>query len=108
MINGKIIQALKPLNIPVNFMEYSGSSNAYLIFSTTGANDINYQDDKSTAELTRVGLTFWYKDISKVTLISEIKKLMKVNGFKKLTERDVRDNGYFGRAFTFSHLEELQ
>lgn len=108
MINGKIVQALKPLSIPVNFMEYSGSSNAYIIFSTTGANDTNYQDDESTAELTRVGLTFWYKDISKVTLINEIKGLMKSNGFKKLTERDVKDDGYFGRAFTFSYFEELQ
>lgn len=108
MINAKVIQALKPLNIPVNFMEYSGSCNAYLIFSTTGANYKNYQDDESTAELTRVSLTFWYKDISKVTLINEIKKLMKANGFRKLTEKDVRDDGYFGRAFTFSYFEELQ
>ena len=112
MINEKILSVLAPLNIPIYFMEAEENNDSiYIIFGTTGVNDTFYQDDDAAAEVTRVGLTLWYNAEGSLVAgnkIKELKKIMKSNEFIKLSEKDLKDDGYYGRSFYFSKLQYIE
>lgn len=107
MINSKIIQALEPLNIPVYWMNYDGNDSEYIIFQTNSNNDIRFTDDTANAEQSDVGLIYWFNKSTVVSKIDTIKELMKQNNFIKLSERDMYDDGYYGRSFSFRYVKDL-
>lgn len=107
-MNQLMIQSLKDINIPVSFMEYSGDESNYIIFSTIGSNEFQYEDDNPTAEEYRVALTLWYKDFEFINKIREIKKCMKDNGFSFLNGKDLKDDDYYGYAMVFYYCKNIE
>lgn len=109
MINEQILSALAPLNIPVYFMEVEeNNDNIYIIFGTTGVDDSFYEDDDATAEVTRVAITLWYNAEESIEIgekVRDLKKVMKINGFIRLSEKDLKDDNFYGRSFYFSKLQ---
>lgn len=107
MINSKILQALEPLNIPVYWMKYDGNDNEYIIFQTNSQSDIRFTDDTADAESSDIGVIFWFNKPSSSSKIQQIKDLMKQNKFIKISERDMYDDGYYGRTFSFRYVKDL-
>ena len=107
-MNELIMQALKGINIPVSFMEHIGNESSYIIFSTVGSNNANFEDDVATAEEYRVSLTLWYKDYKYINKIKEIKKAMQDNNFSFLNGKDLKDGDYYGYAMVFYFYKEIE
>lgn len=79
-MNKLIIETLKPLNIPVKFQIYSGSSTPYITFFTTNEVGELYADDKEIATSRYIQLDIFSKE-SYTELVNKTNKLMKKNGF---------------------------
>lgn len=107
MINSKVIQVLKSLNIPIHWIDYDGNESEYIIFQTNNQDDIRYYDDIANAEQIEIGLIYWFNSTVGVEKINSIKALMKENGFIKLSEKDMKDEDYYGRSFRFKYIENL-
>lgn len=107
MINSKIIEVLKSLNIPIYWMEYDGDEKEYIIFQTNNVDDIRYFDDNAHAEQIEIGLLYWFNSPTGAEKINEIKNLMKLNGFIKQNEKDMKNEDYYGRSFRFKYIENL-
>lgn len=108
MINSKIIQALVPLNMPIYWMNYDGGDDdEYIIFQTNSQNDIRFTDDTADAEQLDIGLIYWFNTPDGASKIDILKELMKQNNFMKISERDMYDDGYYGRTFNFRYVKNL-
>lgn len=107
MINSKVIQALKSLDIPIHWIDYDGNENEYIIFKTNNQDDIRYYDDIAHSKEIEIGLIYWFNSTAGTEKINSIKTLMKENGFIKLSERDMKDEDYYGRSFRFKYIESL-
>lgn len=107
MINSKVIQTLKSLNIPIYWIDYDGNESEYIIFKTNNQDDIKHHDDTADAEQIEIGLIYWFTGYEGVSKINEIKVLMNENGFIKLNEKDMKDEEYFGRSFRFKYIKSL-
>ena len=108
MINLKIIQALEPLNIPIYWMNYDGNDEEYIIFQTNSQNDIRFTDDTADAESSDIGLIFWFNTPAGASKIDTLKELMKQNNFIKISERDMYDDGYYGRTLNFRFVIDFE
>lgn len=104
-MNKKIIETLKPLKIDLEFLEYTGNKNEYIIFSIYGDKETLFSDDESEAFEGYISLNYWYKSSSGYTNINKITKLMKDAGFKMIDGTDLKENGFFGRNFIFKYTE---
>ena len=107
MINSKIIQALKSLNIPIHWIDYNDDESEYIIFQTNNQDDIRYYDDVASAEQIEIGLIYWFNSPAGAENINKIKLLMNENGFIKLNEKDIKDEDYYGRSFRFRYIKNL-
>ena len=107
MINSKIIQTLESLNLPVYWIDYDGEESEYIIFKTNNQDDVKHHDDIVSAEQIEIGLIYWFNSPASVDKISKIKNLMKENGFIKISEKDMKDDEYFGRSFSFKYIKNL-
>ena len=107
MINSKVIQALKLLDIPIHWIDYDGNESEYIIFQTNNQDNIRYYDDMANAEQIEIGLIYWFNSTTGIEKIDNIKALMKENGFIKLSEKDMKDEDYYGRSFRFKYIENL-
>lgn len=105
MINSKMIEILKSLNIPVYWMEYDGDEKEYIIFQTNNVDDIRYFDDNAHAEKIEIGLVYWFNSTAGTEKINIIKELMKENEFIRLSEKDIKNEDYYGRSFRFQYIE---
>ena len=101
IINKNIIQMFSVLKIPVTFMEYKGSEDKYIVFSTTGQIDSNFQDDNYNSETVNVGLNYFYKNPEDMAFIDSINTILRENDFKIISSRDVKVQGseFFNRAY---------
>ena len=104
-MNKKIIEALKPLKIDVEFLEYTGNKNEYIIFSIYGDKETFFSDDKNEAFGGFITLNYWYKNSSGYANINKIIKLMKDAGFAMDSSTDRKENGFYGRNFIFKYIE---
>lgn len=68
MINKLIIDALKPLNIPVAFQKYSGRAETYITFHEYLAAGEEYEDDDEALTAHYIQVDVWsksdYKDLA--------------------------------------------
>lgn len=109
IINPLIIKVFKPLNIPVVFCEYTGESDKYIVFSTTGQYNDEYSDDEANFERINIGLNYYYKNPEDIVLINDINRILKENKFKIISQKDVIKNGsdYFNRSYYLSYTSSL-
>lgn len=107
MINSKVIHALESLNIPVYWVNYDGEEMEYIIFQTNNQDDIKHHDDTASVEQIEIGLIYWFNSPAGASKINEIKVLMKENDFIKLSEKDMKDEDFYGRSFQFRYVKNL-
>lgn len=108
MINKKIIDSLKVLNIPVVYMEINKKKDKYVIFSIYNEKDSMFCNDTNLAEKYYITLNYWFNNPSDIGIYKEIKKLMKENGFIYDSGTDLRKDGdYFGKSMDFIYEELL-
>lgn len=81
MENSKIIQALKPLDIPVYYLKNTQSNDKYIIFSIYNNKDTDHAENTNLGERSYITLKYYYTNPSDLYLYKEIKKIMKNNGF---------------------------
>lgn len=104
-MNKKIIEALKPLKIDVEFLEYTGKKSEYIIFATRGDKEDFFSDDDNEIYRGTITLNYWYKNSSGYSNINKIIKLMKNAGFFMVDSTDLKENGFFGKNFIFNYIE---
>ena len=108
-VNAKIIAALKPLNIPVNFMEHAEGSEAYIVFNTYKAKKTGFADDKSDFKNHFIALDFWYSKPAHFSMINQIDELMEANEFVYQGDSDAPlEDGHYCRHYDYVYTEYLQ
>lgn len=81
-MNKLIIDTLEPLNIPVVFQKYTGTSNQYITFFGYNDNGELYADDEEVVTGYYVQVDIWSKG-SYTNILKQVKKLMKDANFIK-------------------------
>lgn len=105
-MNKKIIDILKPLNIPVRYVEYSGDSDCYAIFTIYSETENNFSDDSEGSVVYDLSINLWFKSSKYIDTYKEIKRLMKANGFIFNDVTDLgKDESYYGKNLTFTFVE---
>lgn len=108
MINKKIIDALKVLNIPIVYQEISNKQDKYVIFNIYNEKDSMFYDDTNLCEKYYITLNYWFNNPNDIGIYKQIKKLMKENGFIFDNCTDLRKDGdYFGKSMDFIYEELL-
>lgn len=107
MENSTIITALSSLNMPVAFLEYTGSANAYIMFQVYDDADADFEDDTNASEVSYINVNYWYKNPADKNKAKQIKQLLKNVGFIYDGGHDVKDGGYYGREMNFILKEYL-
>lgn len=107
MINKLIIDALKPLNIPVVFQKYSGKAETYITFHEYLASGEEFEDDEEYLTAHYVQVDVWSKS-DYTDLVAKVKKLLIDAGFKRLNEIDLceEDTKMYHKGLKFYYLEE--
>lgn len=106
MINKKIMDIFKSLNIPCYYQQCTDKKDYYVIFKVYNEQDVEVIDNKSVATIYYITINYWYKktckDIEKYKLI---KKEMKSNGFKFDGVTDLSGETHFGKNMDFTIKE---
>ena len=107
LINKLIIDALKPLKIPVSFQKYSGKAKEYITFHEYSVNGQEYEDDIEAMTGHYIQVDIWSKEDYK-QLVSKVKELLISCGFKRLNEEDLyeSDTEIYHKGIRFYFLEE--
>lgn len=107
MINKILIDALKPLNVPVSFQKYSGKADTYITFHEYLASGEEYEDDEESLTGHYIQLDLWSKD-DYTNTVKRIKELLLKAGFKRLNEVDLyeEDEKIYHKGLKFYYLEE--
>ena len=101
----KIVEILKPLNIDIDFLEYRGKSDKYIVFNIYDQGDAEFFDDKNDSEINYITLNYWYKSIKDKGLYKQIKKIMKKNGFKFDGLKEMKEGNLYGINMDFIYEE---
>lgn len=111
MINSKLIEILEPLNIPIYWMDYNGEESQYIIFQTINQDNINHYDDLAHSENIEIALNYWFNEFVDADIIEDnlnkIKLLLKENNFIKISEKDLKQEEFYGRSFKFKFLKDF-
>ncbi|ABS32781.1 hypothetical protein ACP49_16200 [Clostridium botulinum] len=106
-INKFVIDALKPIDIPVAFETYIGSESTYITFSEYLEQGESYFDDEEQATGHYVQVNVFSKgNYSKI--VSKVKELLKEVGFIRKTEHGLYepDTQIYHRVLRFFFIEE--
>ena len=102
-MNKEIIQALEPLNIPVEFQEYTESSRTYITFFTYLEKGELFADNEEIETGYYIHLDLFGKENLQQTE-KDIKRLMKENNFRRISNWDApyeEDTKLYHKVFRF-------
>lgn len=107
MINKLIIDALKPLNIPVSFQKYTGKADTYITFHEYFTSGEEYEDDEVALTAYYIQVDVWSK-ADYTDVVKRIKELLRRAGFKRLNEADLyeEDTKIYHKGLKLYYLEE--
>ncbi|MBZ9535945.1 hypothetical protein KGR20_17315 [Cytobacillus oceanisediminis] len=103
----KIIQLLKPLDIPVVRSIYKGDSQSYCIISVYKQIEFNTFDNVAKNELAMLKVTYWRTPKEK-DLTSTIKFLLQGSGFRFMYKTNLIDGEMIGNALDFQVLLKVE
>jgi hypothetical protein len=108
MINKLVMDTLKPSNIPVSILKYSGSATTYITFVEYLQQSEGFSEDDEELIGHYIQLSLYTK-VDNTVLAKEIKDLLKAVGFKRQNEYDLyeSDTGYYNHVFRFFYLETI-
>lgn len=109
MINKRIIDALKPLGVPVGFQKYSGKASTYITFHEYLASGEEFEEDVEAFTGHYVQVDVWSKEDYGI-LVKNIKVRLLEVGFKRIDEADFyeTDTGLYHKGMRFFYLEEQE
>lgn len=107
-LNSLIFNTLKPLNVPVSFLTYAGTTRPYIVFyeidqrSTLNADD----EEKETGHSIQVDV---FHTGNYNSLVDQVKQLMIAAGFSRSSEQDFyeTDTKLYHKVLRFSYYEEV-
>lgn len=105
MINKRIIDILKPLNVPVYYMETGKQADKYIIFNIYNEKDTDKFDNRNLSETYYIALNYWYSNPSDIALYKEIKRILKEHKFRFDGCKDLKDGKYYGKNLDFIYKE---
>lgn len=107
MIRKIIVEALKPLNVPVAFQKYTGKADTYITFHEYFETGEEYEDDEETLTAHHVQVDVWSKNDYE-ELVKKVKDNLTKMGFKRLNEIDLyeEDTKIYHKGLKFYYLEE--
>lgn len=103
----KVIQSLKPLDIPVVRSIYKGDSPSYCIISIYKQIEFNTFDNVAENELAMLKVTYW-RALKEKDLTSIIKFLLQGSGFRFMYKTDLIDGEMSGSALDFQVLLKVE
>lgn len=109
LINKLIIDALKPLGVPVGFQKYSGKASTYITFHEYLASGEEFEEDVEAFTGHYVQVDVWSKEDYSI-LVKNIKVRLLEVGFKRIDEADFYeiDTGLYHKGMRFFYLEEQE
>lgn len=109
LINKRIIDALKPLGVPVGFQKYSGKEGTYITFHEYLASGEEFEEDQETFTGHYIQVDLWSKEDYGI-LVKNIKIRLLEAGFKRIDEADFyeTDTGLYHKGMRFFYLEEQE
>ncbi|MCT4543488.1 MAG: hypothetical protein N4A63_08100 [Vallitalea sp.] len=108
-MNKLIIDTLKPLNVPVSLLKYSGKSNTYITFQEYAQIGDSFSEDIEEITGHYIQLNVFSK-IDYSSLVEQVKELLGNVGFKRKNEFDLfeSDTGYFNHVIRFFYAENQE
>jgi hypothetical protein len=105
-INSTIIGALKPLNIPVVFHNYSGTATTYITFFTVSQRTLLNADDEEYATTYTIQIDVSSKGNLDPT-VQSVKDYLKPLGFTRRNEMDLYNStsSTYRKMLTFGYTE---
>ena len=109
MINKLVLDALKPLAVPVSFQKYSGKADKYITFHEYFSGGEEFEDDNEALTSHYIQVDIWSKNDYAET-VNQVKQLLHAKGFKRLDEVDLyeEDTGIYHKGLKFYYLEEKE
>ncbi|MDF2802343.1 MAG: hypothetical protein K0S61_2246 [Anaerocolumna sp.] len=109
MINELIVDTLDPLDIPVEYQEYTGEEvDTYITFFTYLDQGEDFSEDEEESTGYYIQIDVWYKkDIG--DLCKNIVDIFKGKDFTKINKRDMpreTDTGIYHTVISLFYLEE--
>lgn len=109
MINKLIMDALRPLGIPVAFQKYSGKSETYITFHEYLSSGEDFEDDQEAVTAHYIQVDLWSKG-DYTEPVRQIRNALLETGFKRLNEIDLyeEDTKIYHKGMKFYYREERQ
>ena len=107
MINSLILQALRPLRVPVSFQKYSGKESTYITFFSYLEQGEQYADNEEKETGYYIQLDVWSKN-DYTELVENVTNAMKAAGFRRTSAVDLfeEDTKIYHKAIRFFiHIE---
>lgn len=104
-INKLIMDTLRPLNVPVSFLNYNQTANTYIVFNEYNQAPWLSADDTEmwTKHFIQVDV---FSTGDYLTLVSDVKRVMKQAGFGRMFESETYDVDMkrFRKILRFSYI----
>lgn len=109
MINKLLMDALRPLGIPVAFQKYSGKSETYITFYEYLSSGEEFEDDEEAVTAHYLQIDLWSKG-DYTELVGQIRNALLLAGFRRLNEIDLyeEDTKIYHKGMKFYYSEERQ
>lgn len=109
MISKILLDALKPLKIPVSFQKYSSKAKTYITFHEYLVSGEEYEDDVESLTAHYIQVDIWSKD-DYTAIVKNVKELLFNVGFKRLNEIDLyeEETKIYHKGLKFYYLEERE
>lgn len=105
----KVIKALEPLGIDLEFQEYQGSEDEYIIFDIHLEKEEEYAEDKAQQTISYITINYCHKSKLGINKYREIKEAMKKHGFFFDYSKTLpRDCDYYVKNFDFIYKEDME
>jgi hypothetical protein len=104
-----VMDALKPLNVPVAFQKYSGKAECCITFHEYMASGEKYEEDEETLTGHYIQVDIWSKS-DYTELVGKTRDTLTRAGFKRLNEIDLYedDTKIYHKGMKFFYLEERE
>lgn len=105
----KVLEALQTLGVTVEFQEYTGDEDEYIIFDIYLGKDSEYYEDKATNEIIYITISYYHKSKTGIKKYKKIKEAMRKYGFFLEDSKTlVKTNEYYGKNFDFEFKEDIE
>lgn len=105
MINSLILQALRPLRVPVSFEKYRGKENTYITFFSYLEQGEKYADNEEKETGYYIQIDVWSKS-DYTELVENVTNAMNAAGFRRTSAADLfeRDTKIYHKAIRFLYI----